>query len=186
MWHFGSNTDTGLIFKTTWTELRFCEMRSANREPVTANGQRGLLVLESRKPTALVVSVRRSTVIQAEWITANLFSRYDLGQNRDVVRSAQGSSLVAVATFRIWHLLFLSRTGFILSVQILIQRFIVGQDSSCQFKLLFFLAMKGVLTKSRVVLDQFQTICSISLILGRRIIILPVFGADDSDDFSGF
>ncbi len=46
--------------------------------------------------------------------------------------------------------------------------------------------MERVLSKSGVVLDQFQAIRSISLVLGRRIVILPVFGADDSDNFSGF
>jgi len=46
--------------------------------------------------------------------------------------------------------------------------------------------MEGVLAQVGVVLHQFQTIGSIPLVLGRGVVILSVFGAHHSDDFSSF
>ena len=46
--------------------------------------------------------------------------------------------------------------------------------------------MQRVLAKSRVVLHDLQALGCISLVLGRRVVILAVHCAHDSNNFSGF
>src|SRR5690349_20761895 len=52
--------------------------------------------------------------------------------------------------------------------------------------MLFLLAMKRVLAQPLVVLHQFQELGGIALVLGGRVIVLTVFGADNPNDFTVF
>ena len=46
--------------------------------------------------------------------------------------------------------------------------------------------MQGVLAKPSIVLHQLQALSCVALVFGRGVIVLTVFSADDSNDFSGF
>jgi hypothetical protein len=74
-----------------------------------------------------------------------------------VMGSAEGRSLVTVASLRIRHGLSL-----------------------------LLLSVKGVLAKSWVVLHKLKPRLCIALVLRSRVVILSVFRAHDTNDFSGF
>lgn len=118
-----------------------------------------LLLLEARKQSALVVAIGGSCKAENERLAADGLVDLDLRHRRSVVRSPKGGALVAVSSLRIRHFVF---------------------------SLLLLLAVEGVLAQSRVVLHQFQASRSVSLVLGRRVIILTIFRTYDTDDFSGF
>jgi len=51
---------------------------------------------------------------------------------------------------------------------------------------LLFLPMQRVLAKSRVVLHDLQALRSVALVLGRCVVVLSIYCAHNSNDFSGF
>lgn len=83
----------------------------------------------------------------------------DLDHLCAVVSSSLSCSLVGMSSFWVWHLIT---------------------------PRLLLLAMQRVLAQTRVVLHELQSLGRVALVLGRRVVILSVFGTHDSNDFSGF
>ena len=51
---------------------------------------------------------------------------------------------------------------------------------------LLLLSVKRVLSQIRIELHEFKSIGSVSLVLCRRVIALPILGTHESDDLSDF
>ena len=71
----------------------------------------GLVVFEPREAAAFIVAVGSSGEAQLVRLASDLLVHFDFRKRGGVVSSAKRGALVAVASFRIWHLLLLSVEG---------------------------------------------------------------------------
>jgi hypothetical protein len=116
-------------------------------------------VLEARESATFVVTFGAGVVVKLIWLAFDLLAEGDFGQGGDVVCSSKRGSLVTKSSLWIWHVWVVS---------------------------LLLLSVEGVLSEVRVELHQLKSIRGVSLILGRRIITLTVFGAYESNNFPYF
>lgn len=78
------------------------------KKPAEPNRDRrasvSLLVLEARKPSALVVAVGSGHAAELILLAADLLVKLDLRKDALIVGSSQRSSLVAKSSLGVWHL----------------------------------------------------------------------------------
>ena len=116
-------------------------------------------VFEARKSATLVITFWACIVVELERLALDLLAEGDLRKGGDIICSSQRGSLVTKSSLWIWHVWVVS---------------------------LLLLAVEGVLSQIQVELHQLKSIRGVSLILGRRVITLTVFGAYESNNFPYF